>query len=92
VPAVKRIYKFPLLVCPEQHIEMPIAARILCCEVQRDTICLWAVVDPEAPKVHRTFRIIGTGNAFNDDDRAQHVGTIQLEGGQFVFHVFEQLR
>jgi hypothetical protein len=83
------IHKYPLRVAPEQHVEMPSAARILCVQVQNDTICLWAaVVNPAAPMQARTIQIVGTGNLFEND--LTYLGTVQLERGQFVFHVFER--
>lgn len=81
------IYKYPIRVAPEQYVDMPSAARILSVQVQHDTLCLWAVIDPEAPVHPRMIRVVATGKTFDND--GAYLGTVQLERGQFVFHVFE---
>lgn len=88
----KTIYKFPLLPSGEKtRIAMPQGASILALQVQRDTPCIWALVDPKASPVERTFHIAGTGHRLPDlfDNGDGYVGTFQVEGGQFVFHLFD---
>lgn len=55
---------------------------------QGPNLCLWAEVDPDAPKVARTIVIIGTGHPFRDAPR-RYIGTIQTGGGTFIWHVYE---
>ena len=51
---------------------------------------LWALVDPEAPKVCRRFIAVGTGDLFPEEiDGFSHIGTFVLMGGRLVFHVFD---
>lgn len=69
---------------------MPAGASVLCVQIQIATPCLWAIVDAEAPKVERWFRIYGTGHPMNKDSHAgNYVGTFQY--GPLVFHVFENV-
>ena len=61
--------------------------------MQRETPCLWALVNPDAPMETRTFRVVGTGHDIPPDGADYlwyHVGTFQMHGGYFVGHLFEQ--
>lgn len=80
------IFKFQLALEAQQRIEMPEGARILCVQVQRGIICLWAAVNPEAKKRMVTVRIYGTGHPI-DADCGTYIGTVQQDG-EFVWHVF----
>lgn len=86
---MKQIWKFPLAVTDRQIIEMPMGADILCVQMQRDSVCLWALVNPERDKAERIIDIYGTGHNMDDDYHGYHIGTFQLNGGALVFHVFE---
>jgi hypothetical protein len=87
---VTKIWKFPLQLTDRQEIEMPEGAVILSVQVQRSQVCLWALVEPGASKVKRQFRIHGTGHDVPDVDKLDFIGTIQNNGGDLVFHVFEE--
>lgn len=58
---------------------------------QGSDICLWAAVDPQAPKVTRRFIGFGTGHTIPGELQLSFVGTAMLNGGAFVFHIFEIL-
>jgi len=85
-----KIFKYPLAVVDRQTVEMPKGATILCCQIQLDKPCLWAAVDPDAPLEPRTILVVGTGRdtAFGLAT-TEYIGTIQLNEGVFIFHVFE---
>ena len=51
-------------------------------------VCIWAMVDPTAPKKIRTFTTYGTGHIV-ENKHNQFVGTVQA--GAFVWHVFEEI-
>lgn len=82
------IHKYPLSPVSTQTIELPAGATILTVQMQRNTPTLWALVDPAAAKVHRTFAIYGTGYSIEGEPGA-YIGTVQDEAG-FVWHVFEK--
>ena len=86
------IYKYPLNFLSRRatrcEVQMPRDAQILTMELQHGTPCIWARVDPTQEMVTRTFVMYGTGHPINDG-ALEYVGTFQLEGGNFVFHVFE---
>ena len=74
-------------------LEMPAGARIIAIQTVRDEPCLWAIVNPKNKPEIRRFHITGTGipdkAAFFDN--SIYVGTYQVEGGEYVFHVFEDV-
>lgn len=97
-----KVFRYPLAVTDQQTIPMPRGARLL--SVQRresgepvrvgvgshEPVELWALVDPDAPPEERRFRVAGTGHPIEDDPaRLSFLGSVQLLGGQLVFHVFE---
>jgi hypothetical protein len=84
-----KIFKYELLTNfnGSQAIEMPQGAIVLTVQVQRNQPVLWAMVNPDAPKVRRRFWMFPTG----DDGEMlgkDYVGTVQLDRGDFVIHVF----
>jgi hypothetical protein len=83
------IHKYPLDIDDATSIEMPSNAVLLDCQVQRGTPCLWAMVDPSNPKETRWFRVIGTGHPIPDASEMTYFRSIQIRGGDLVFHVFE---
>lgn len=84
------IWKFELPVEDEPSVRMPLGAEVLTVQTQAGKPCLWALVDPAAPKHDRRFRIVGTGHPFDDADAHRYIGTFQMHGGALVFHVFER--
>ena len=83
------VFKYPLALANEVNVEMPFGAEVLTVQMQAETPCLWARVDPEAPKETRRFSIRGTGHAGAD---GRYLATLQMGGGSLVFHVFESGR
>jgi len=81
------IWKFPILVCDEQEIEMPQFSQVLTVQMQDGQPCLWAFVDPERPMRKRKIRVFGTGHTIESCGR--YISTFQMQGGALVFHVFE---
>ncbi len=88
---MKTIWKYQLEVEKNQTLVMPEGAEILTVQLQYETACIWAVVDPEAKSVPRTFELIGTGHDFKLQNYL-YIGTFQVDGGNFIFHLFEVLK
>lgn len=84
----RTIWKFPLAITDMQKVMMPEHAEILCVQEQFGQPCIWAIVNPEAPKVERWFCIYGTGNSMRSEYR-NYIGTAQT--GPLVWHVFENV-
>lgn len=82
----RTVWKFELQ--PRITLLMPAGAQALHVHEQNGGVCLWALVDPEAPKEARTFLTFGTGHEGVPED-ARYVGSAHLSGGVLVFHVFE---
>ena len=82
------IFKYQLSEEVTQEIEMPEGAEILSMQVQHGVTCIWAKVDKEKQAVRRRFIIVGTGWEV-PAAATKFIGTFQLNGGAYVFHLFE---
>jgi hypothetical protein len=85
------IWKYALAVKDRQDIDMPKGAKILAVQNQNGGGQLWALVNPKAKNVTRTFATFGTGHELpnNLHDEFKYVGTYLAN--PFVWHVFEVL-
>lgn len=83
---MKQIWKFN--VPTFGTIDIPKGAELLSVHAQNDAVCLWALVDPTAVPVRRLFVTYGTGHPIADEN-GKYIGTVHLEGGALVLHVFE---
>ncbi|MEO9145089.1 MAG: hypothetical protein ABI237_05980 [Ginsengibacter sp.] len=84
---MKRIFKYKLEMVLFQTVEMPQGAEILCIQMQNESPCIWALVEPNATVTERTFQMVGTGQDIGDYGERKYLGTIQLN--VYVFHCFE---
>lgn len=82
------ICKYQLSITDEQDIMVPEGAELLTAQLQGGALCLWALVNPAAPKQRRIIEIIGTGNPAPAAER-KYIATVQMAGGSLVWHVFE---
>lgn len=87
---MRSIWKFELEILDEQTILMPEVVEWLDTQVQRNKICVWAVVETGSKKTAKRFFIKGTGHPFPEHNETPMVflNTVQLDGGDFAFHVF----
>ncbi len=86
---MRRIYKYPLELSDYPTIELPKGAKILDIAAQRDTVYLWALVDPDEDHVEiRHLRFAGTGHPIRET-QLHHLSTFQMRDGDLIFHVFE---
>lgn len=86
---MRRIFKYQLDVVDRQVVRAPRGWKPLSVGVQRDMVCIWASVDPDAEVVDHVFWIHGTGHrAVAVEVGAEFLGTVLLHGGDLVFHVF----
>lgn len=83
----KAIWKYPLTDVVTT-LDIPEGARLLSVANQNDGIVLWALVDPRLPKAACIIRVYGTGHDVIDDP-GDFIGTVMLQGGKYVFHVFK---
>jgi hypothetical protein len=64
------------------------AGKIICAREQFDEPCIWYICEPESPMRTRKFILAMTGRTLPNAG-AIYVGTVLLNGGAFVLHIFE---
>lgn len=85
------VWKFPLKVTGSQIILIPKINYPLTVQIQGSEPCLWAVVDPDSPRIHVIVRTFGTGQT-DITHEMDYIGTYQLADGGLVFHIFVEKR
>jgi hypothetical protein len=82
------VYKYSFRVqVPTFQLALPVGARIVHVGLQHGVPCLWAELDPSRPLEERRFKVMATGEIF--DESARHVGTFFADSGRFVWHLYE---
>ena len=71
-------------------LSMPIEAEVLTAQMLHNAPVLWALIDPTAHKMDRVFEV-AEADALISAGSLLYVGTVQLNGGAKVLHVFEVL-
>jgi len=87
---MRSVWKFPIPVGSLSTVEMPRGAKILhvACQYGKD-LTLWAEVDTEAEEEVRHIAVFGTGHQMTDEWTHHFIGTVLLNGGALVLHVYE---
>ena len=62
--------------------------QVLSVQMQGGTLCLWALVDTDAPAVNLDILVIATGHNCLETF-AKYLGTVQ--DGPYVWHVFARI-
>jgi len=71
-------------------LNLPDDANILCVQIQNNFPYIWAITKRgEEPNTNRVFKVYGTGHSLPDFP-GNYIGTFQMNGGTFVFHIFEE--
>jgi hypothetical protein len=90
---MRSIFKYDVSAAKGGIIEGPIT-KLLTAQVQHGSIMVWAEVDTDAENVKYEIVPVGTGWPLDAStgkcvlDTHQYLGTVQLAGGTFVFHVY----
>lgn len=86
----KQVFKYALSVANSQRVNLPVGAEVLTAQMQGEVLCLWALVDSNFAHLtsERVIRIYGTGRPIHDEGR--YIATFQMNGGDLIFHVFEE--
>ena len=84
---MKSIWKYKLE--PNIDILIPVEAKFLSVQNQFNEIFIWFLIDTEKPTILRHFNVYGTGHPITGDP-GKFLGTVQIEKGVLVFHVFEE--
>lgn len=89
-----RVWKYPWPLRPvvdQKRFMMPMGAKILQLHPQDDNLCIWALVDDDQPMEPRDFIMYGTGHELAEAAPSfPYVGTVHLNQGTLVLHVFEK--
>lgn len=84
-----KIYKYQLKVIDKQVVLMPFGAEIFCVQMQNGHPTIWAAVDEMNSLTQRTIAIAGTGHELGETAKGKYIGTVQMDGGSLVWHVFD---
>ena len=87
---MRTVWKYELALIDEpQTMPMPAGATVVHVADQKNRLCLWAEVDPDAEQEERRFVVEGTGHPIDHD--GVHVGTALqwVNGVSLVWHVYE---
>lgn len=79
-----RIYKYGLPLAERYEIRLPRGAKPLYVGEQDGALLLWAMVDPEQPRVPLEICIAGTGREWPAG--FSHFATVQMLDG-YVWHI-----
>lgn len=83
------IWKFPLALAHSQILTVPSGTVFIHADTQDGALCLWAMVNAEAVQGPVEVVIVGTGQTVPEGiDPLNFVGTVLMDGGAFVWHVF----
>ena len=82
------VWKFELAVASACEVLIPKGWRPLAVQMQDETPCLWALVDPAAESEPVGIVCYGTGHPVMNAEQLDYLGTIQIAGGEFIFHYF----
>ena len=85
---MKTIYKFVIEVSGKQSIKIPKNAVILSAQIQHETLCLWVELDDREPVSDRDIYVFGTGHGIDPSLDIHFIDTVQLMGGDLIFHVY----
>ena len=88
----KQIWKYTLTPGMNTY-QLPKNAHVLHADEQYDGIHVWAEVDPNAETEDRCFEVFGTGHPIHYDMGVErkYISTVKIQGGAFVFHVYERI-
>lgn len=87
---MRTIFKYPLT-HPRTVVELPVGAEVISAAAQKETVCIWVVVDSSAKTEERTFEVFMTGEGVPDcqnDEERVFVSTVFIDW--IVGHVFEK--
>lgn len=86
---METIWKFKLSAVDRNHFSIPNHAKFLHAGEQAGQMCMWFLVDPDAPSKDRYFRILPTGGKC-DPPTMKFVATVGMWNMQCVWHIFEE--
>lgn len=88
---MKTIYKYQISAIEKNfRFKIPQGYQILNVQEQGNILSLWALQDTEQPLIDVHFRLYVTGGEIDEPlEQLAYIGTVQLDEGSFVAHLFE---
>lgn len=83
------VFKYPLPIDDIVTIGLPEGAQVLTVQVQKGEPYIWVLEDTVQPLRPRHFRVARTGHPLQPGFALRYIGTFQMDGGAWVFHLFE---
>ena len=87
---MKQVWKYKVSI-GKSKLGIPRGGKILYVSEQFNEICIWVEVYPDRKKELRYIEVFGTGHNIKEEMSISHnyLGTVKLDDGEFVFHVYE---
>lgn len=91
------IYKKELALTGIQTVLLPVEAEIISLQIQKGVPCIWYSFtedeEEEEEQENVTLVTMGTGETYDPfNKKLIYIGTYQLHGGNFVGHVFKEVK
>jgi hypothetical protein len=81
-----KIYKYPFAIESKTSISVPSGHVVMHVGLDPAGVpCVWALVEPEAPKIDIAIWVVGTGHDV-PEEACRHVGSFVQSA--FVWHIF----
>lgn len=85
---MKTVFKYTFSIGNGFWLDMPEGAKILSCDLQYGVPCFWVEVDTDRPTKRYYYVIFGTGHPIADLTRLEFIATLQMAGGDLVWHIY----
>lgn len=82
------VWKYDLPLWGEVDLVLPVHSEPIAVQARHGVPVLWVLVTGNPGRETRRFLVVGTGRPIGSPIW-RHVGTVQLDGGALVLHVFE---
>lgn len=85
-----KIFKYEIPIEDEFTLKLPHSSQILSFQCQKGKPYIWVLHPENKPLVDHHFSLIGTGHHIKPCE-CNFIGTVQLLGGDLVYHLFQRL-
>lgn len=85
------IYKYFIPIQNEFRLILPMGAKILSFQTQNEKPALWVMLNTEADREERKFKLFWTGHPIQLTGEFHFIGTVQQsQNPPLVWHLFEE--
>ena len=82
-------YELAGSVTEPSKLNLPAGAKVVSTDYVDGHFYIWATVNQRKPSIVRTFTIIATGVAMNEEDVRRYIGTVRIPEDKEYWHVWE---